>query len=164
MCCNCLQFDTFRINEFFFFMISLPLGASQSAHTPKKSSVILKMNSLYKNCCLGKEPFRGNRRCTDLRKLLLIIFQLVLVCVCFHSSMLYLSLCSLFCMYPTASLFLCLLAAVEGFMRCYDFGWKSVGHTLKSAENRPPCIFSLSHKMRSRRSEREWPWLIHSGV
>ena len=46
---------------------------------------MLKMNSLCANCCLGKEPFRGNRRCTDLSEQLLIIFQLVLVSVCVFS-------------------------------------------------------------------------------
>lgn len=46
---------------------------------------MLKMNSSCANCCLGKEPFRGNRRCTDLSEQPLIIFQLVLVCVCVFS-------------------------------------------------------------------------------
>lgn len=162
LCYNCIQIDTFWINVFFFFMISLLLVASQSMYTPKWSSVILKMNSLSTNCCLGREPFRGNCRCTDLCELLLIIFQLVLVsvyvCVCsFFNALTFSLLCFWF---PVVSLFLCLLADVYEilwlWMRVYwthseGFCWKQTILCIK--------FRSLSV---SRGCECEWPWFARS--
>lgn len=144
-------------------MISLSLVASQSVYTPKWSSAILKTNSLPTNCCLGKEPFRGNYRCTDWWERLLIIFQLARVsgCVCVRSFLNAFTFPLLWLWFPGVSVF---LASSLLFMRDHDCGWVFWPHPEAFCWKQSILSIKFRSLGMSGGCEWEWPWFAHSAV